>query len=249
MEQDMNSYLEQLRARTEKRLQSEQVEATEVVNATVKEAQNASDRIDSLLASLNSESADVKKETDTLRYELPKVSYNKESEEMMDNLMAWADKEPTLPFEPVSETPTSEKEHEIPQKTAQETSVFRSVEEYISNDEEDQDADTNDEPVESPKSKSLETTEIKPEKKDSKRFEREQKRKAKEYRRALVEKENGSSRGIIGEIFYVLLFVILVVLTILAVLYLLQTIAGIKILDVEAIFDLVFGWISNKILK
>lgn len=74
---------------------------------------------------------------------------------------------------------------------------------------------------------------------------REEKRRAREVRRALVNKQNGTSRGIIGEILYIILFIILVILTIFAVLYLLQTIAGVQILDVESLFNRVFGLITN----
>ena len=246
MDQDMNSYLEQLRARTEKRLQNESGTESTATPAVQTAAETANEDVKPSSLSVD----DIIKEADTLRYDVPKVTYDNESEKMMGDLMAWADREPTVPFEPVSEevSPSAdekslpltddadednvsakEPEPETISEPARKKKVFKSKSEP---EETDDDEEAEEILVDKPRKLS----------------NREQRKRAKEFRRALVEKENGSGRGIIGEIFYVILFIILVILTILAVLYLLQTIAGIKILDVEAVFDLVFGWITSKIL-
>lgn len=243
MDQDMNSYLEQLRARTEKRLQNEtNTNVTASANTdTISKANEEEVKPSSLSVD------EIVKEADTLRYDLPNVSYDNESEKMMGDLMAWADREPTVPFEPLSDDSTSNNENSA---TTSINDISDDNTDSISIDEEVTKEEDTSEPVKKTFSVSKETKEIsesvsKPKKQLS---DREQKKRAREFRRALVEKENGSGRGIIGEIFYVILFIILVILTILAVLYLLQTIAGIKILDVESVFDIVFGWITSKIL-
>ncbi len=243
MDQDMNSYLEQLRARTEKRLQNEtNTNVTASANTdTISKANEEEVKPSSLSVD------EIVKEADTLRYDLPNVSYDNESEKMMGDLMAWADREPTVPFEPLSDDSTSNNENSV---TTSINDISDDNTDSISIDEEVTKEEDTSEPVKKTFSVSKETKEIsesvsKPKKQLS---DREQKKRAREFRRALVEKENGSGRGIIGEIFYVILFIILVILTILAVLYLLQTIAGIKILDVESVFDIVFGWITSKIL-
>lgn len=243
MDQDMNSYLEQLRARTEKRLQNETN-----TNVTVSANTDTLSKANEEEVKPSSLSVDeIVKEADTLRYDLPNVSYDNESEKMMGDLMAWADREPTVPFEPLSDDSTSNNENSA---TTSINDISDDNTDSISIDEEVTKEEDTSEPVKKTFSVSKETKEIsesvsKPKKQLS---DREQKKRAREFRRALVEKENGSGRGIIGEIFYVILFIILVILTILAVLYLLQTIAGIKILDVESVFDIVFGWITSKIL-
>ena len=243
MDQDMNSYLEQLRARTEKRLQNEtNTNVTASANTdTISKANEEEVKPSSLSVD------EIVKEADTLRYDLPNVSYDNESEKMMGDLMAWADREPTVPFEPLSDDSTSNNENSA---TTSINDISDDNTDSISIDEEVTKEEDTSEPVKKTFSVSKETKEIsesvsKPKKQLS---DREQKKRAREFRRALVEKENGSGRGIIGEIFYVILFIILLILTILAVLYLLQTIAGIKILDVESVFDIVFGWITSKIL-
>ncbi len=243
MDQDMNSYLEQLRARTEKRLQNEtNTNVTASANTdTISKANEEEVKPSSLSVD------EIVKEADTLRYDLPNVSYDNESEKMMGDLMAWADREPTVPFEPLSDDSTSNNENSA---TTSINDISDDNTDSISIDEEVTKEEDTSKPVKKTFSVSKETKEIsesvsKPKKQLS---DREQKKRAREFRRALVEKENGSGRGIIGEIFYVILFIILVILTILAVLYLLQTIAGIKILDVESVFDIVFGWITSKIL-
>lgn len=243
MDQDMNSYLEQLRARAEKRLQNDSIanETTSVNTETKPTIVKEEVKPSSLTVD------EIVKEADTLRYDLPNVSYDNESEKMMGDLMAWADREPTVPFEPVSADSPSALENNT--STINEVSIDNIEDTSFANTDEEME-DASPEPPKKTFSVSKETKEksesvSKPKKQIS---DREQKKRAREFRRALVEKENGSSRGVIGEIFYVILFIILVILTILAVLYLLQTIAGIKILDVESIFDLVFDWISSKIL-
>ena len=243
MDQDMNSYLEQLRARAEKRLQNDSIanETTSVNTETKPTIVKEEVKPSSLTVD------EIVKEADTLRYDLPNVSYDNESEKMMGDLMAWADREPTVPFEPVSADSPSALENNT--STINEVSIDNIEDTSFANKDEEME-DASPEPPKKTFSVSKETKEksesvSKPKKQIS---DREQKKRAREFRRALVEKENGSSRGVIGEIFYVILFIILVILTILAVLYLLQTIAGIKILDVESIFDLVFDWISSKIL-
>ena len=240
MDQDMNSYLEQLRARTEKRLQNESG-AAKATPVSAEPAPKTEDVVKPSSLSVD----DIIKEADTLRYDLPNVSYDNESEKMMDDLVAWADREPTIPFEPVS-------------SDSQPTEHIEAVTTEASNEEIEDTADISheeitEEVVSKPEKKKF-TVSKETEKKETvsepqkQLSDREQRKRAREFRRALVEKENGSGRGLIGEFFYVVLFIILVLLTILAVPYLLQTIAGIKILDVEAIFDIVFGWISSKIL-
>ena len=236
MEQDMNSYLEQLRARAEKRLQDEQGQPTpptSTATETVSAAKHSDVDVDDLLSSITKTQKEDTKTIDTLTYDNPSVSYNKESEKMMGDLMEWADRDATLPFDSVSEES---------ENTASQDSVEPDTQE-----EEVPAQNIHKAPVEESKPIYPEKEEKTVSKKEFKLSEREQKKKAKEYRKALVDKENGNSRGIIGEIFYVILFIILVLLTILAVLYLLQTIAGIKILDVESLFDMIFGWISSKI--
>ena len=248
MDQDMNSYLEQLRARAEKRLQNESDSADTAAPSAKTAPETETEDVKPSSLSVD----DIIKEADTLRYDLPKVTYDNESEKMMGDLMEWADREPTVPFEPVSEENLPAEADEPVQASSEE------------NDEDDDTAEAVTETKPEPdlsSSRKKKVFKSKPETDDDeddgedilvdkprKLSNREQRKRAKEFRRALVEKENGSGRGLIGEIFYVILFVILVILTILAVLYLLQTIAGIKILDVEAIFDIVFGWITSKIL-
>ena len=241
MDQDMNAYLEQLRARAEKRLQNESETTTPKTDSSDSfVAQSVKEEVKPSSLSVD----EIIKEADTLRYDVPSVTYDNDSEKMMDDLMDWADRAPTVPFEPVAveeaaspvnvAPPVSVKEDKvdtveeapIKKETAKKTAVYKKESKTSDLDEDVEQF------VEAPKKVS----------------KRDQRKQAREFRRALVEKENGSGRGIIGEIFYVILFIILVILTILAVLYLLQTIAGIKILDVESIFDLIFNWISSKIL-
>ncbi len=286
MDQDMNAYLEQLRARAEKRLQDSganektvekpteapseievetPVEVKELVES--KPSFNAETSIDELMKELLPDMSEP-----TKPFEVKPEDLDEESAQMMEDLVAWANRDPTIPFEPISEEDATEL-HEIvselvddapsnpePDKTAEfepatepektksfkvasseepetgkKSSVFKSEKENEPKSAED------DEDVEKPDSRE--------QRREEARARREEKRRARELRKALVDKENGASRGLIGEILYVILFVLLVAVTILAVLYLLQTIAGIKIIDVESLFDLVFHWISNKILK
>ena len=67
---------------------------------------------------------------------------------------------------------------------------------------------------------------------------RAEKAKLRESRKALINKQSGGEkRGFFKAIGQVLLFLILVFAVILAVLYLLQTLAGIQIINVESILD------------
>ncbi|MBR3355887.1 MAG: hypothetical protein IKG47_11145 [Oscillospiraceae bacterium] len=244
MDQDMNSYLEQLRARTEKRLQNE-TNTNETAPVTTEAT--PSKVIDEEVKPSSLSVDEIVKEADTLRYELPNVSYDKESEKMMGDLMEWADREPTVPFEHVStDSPSTNEDDKVPEVVENNTAETDTIVSNSDNLAEDIAEETVKKTfVRSKNNDDNQESVSKPKKQLS---DREQKKRAKEFRRALVEKENGSGRGLIGEIFYVILFIILVILTILAVLYLLQTIAGIKILDVESVFDIVFGWITSKIL-
>lgn len=276
MDQDMNSYLEQLRARAEKRLQD-----TEPVTE-----QTVSQKVDDIVASVLEEKKNVSaepksdksidelmkeilpEEQDTKPFTVNKEDLDEESAQMMEDLVAWANRDPTIPFEPISDEdatelheivseltgelpPAEEKEQTVefkPSDEPEKKTVFSvKKKESVSEEPEEKTEDVTvkdedeDEEDDTPSERELRRQRAKE--------KREEKRRAKAYRKALVEKENGSGRGIIGDILYVILFVLLVALTILAVLYLLQTIAGIKIIDVEAIFDIVFHWISSKILK
>ena len=290
MDQDMNAYLEQLRARAEKRLQdsgvaekpSEKPEDISSVNnvehvelvveskepVDTKPSFSSDTSIDELMKELLPDMSEPTKPFDVKPEDL-----DEESAQMMEDLVAWANRDPTIPFEPISEKDATEL-HEIvselideapaseeqgktgeftPSPETEKTKTFKAPtlpEEKTESEkpsvfkanskEEPQTADNNIEDEE-PDPRELRREEA--------RARREEKRRARELRKALVDKENGSGRGLIGEILYVILFILLVAVTILAVLYLLQTIAGIKIIDVESLFDLVFRWISNKILK
>ena len=77
---------------------------------------------------------------------------------------------------------------------------------------------------------------------------RAEKAKLRESRKALINKQSGGEkRGFFKAIGQILLFLILVFAVILAVLYLLQTLAGIQVINVESIFDASVGAVLSAL--
>ena len=77
---------------------------------------------------------------------------------------------------------------------------------------------------------------------------RAEKAKLRERRKALINKQSGGEkRGFFKAIGQILLFLILVFAVILAVLYLLQTLAGIQVINVESIFDASVGAVLSAL--
>ncbi len=138
MDQDMNSYLEQLRARTEKRLQNE---SNSTATASVNTETSSKTIVDEEVKPSSLSVDEIVQEADTLRYDLPNVSYDNESEKMMGDLMAWADREPTVPFEPVS-SDTSSDINDNNDSTVDEVSFNSSENDYSTADNEPMEEDT-----------------------------------------------------------------------------------------------------------
>ena len=77
---------------------------------------------------------------------------------------------------------------------------------------------------------------------------RAEKAKLRESRKALINKQSGGEkRGFFKAIGQILLFLVLVFAVILAVLYLLQTLAGIQVINVESIFDASVGAVLSAL--
>ena len=77
---------------------------------------------------------------------------------------------------------------------------------------------------------------------------RAEKARLRESRKALINKQSGGEkRGFFKAIGQILLFLILVFAVILAVLYLLQTLAGIQVINVESIFDASVGAVLSAL--
>jgi len=210
---EVNAILEQLRARTEQRLSSDAPAAPKAAPA-VSTANSAEELLQQLRA--RTEKTEAAPAAPAVQPELPAPVH--EAAETPAATITVEEEKPAAKPEPVqpAEAPAAEEAAPAqPENSLPEPGIFAGI-------------DTADDLVED------EAT--------IRAREKAERQRLRESRKALLNKQRGGEqRGFFKTVGQILLFLVLVVAVILAVLYLLQTLAGIEVIDVESIFDATIG--------
>ena len=215
---EVNAILEQLRARTEQRLSSDAPAAPKAAPA-VSTANSAEELLQQLRARTEKTEAAA---APAVQPELPAPAH--EAAETPAATITVEEEKPAAKPEPVqpAEAPAAEEAAPAqPENSLPEPGIFAGI-------------DTAEDLVED------EAT--------IRAREKAERQRLRESRKALLNKQRGGEqRGFFKTVGQILLFLVLVVAVILAVLYLLQTLAGIEVIDVESIFDATIGALLSAV--